>query len=409
MTSRRPLARAVAALAATTALSLALGMAGPPAVAAKGKPVGKPAGPVLAQPEAGSLTVMTRNLYLGGDIGRPVRATDGLVGWDALTALGNANDELWDIVVATDFPTRSKLLAREIATTAPDMVGLQEAALWRVGPFDQGAGMFASNAEGVVYDFLETLLDDLKALGVPYEAVESQVQSDVEGPAFTGDITDPASLGNPRDIRLTMRDALLRRVDSPASVVASDSDQYLTRLNVPGLPYSFIRGYNWADVELGDKTVRVINTHLESQYSVLAAWQAQELLNGPAMVEHPVVIVCDCNSDPLDGSQKEFPDGTLDAPHWTAYQILTGLGGFHDAWLQVAPAEKGWTSGLSETVNEAPGQAFKTMDHRIDLVLTRDLPAAVSGTIVGVHPTNRAQPSGLWPSDHAGVVVTLQP
>ena len=36
---------------------------------------------------------------------------------------------------------------------------------------------------------------------------------------------------------------------------------------VAGKTFQFIRGYNWADVRVGAKTLRVINTHLESQLS----------------------------------------------------------------------------------------------------------------------------------------------
>ena len=81
-----------------------------------------------------TVTVMTRNVYLGGDINRPVRAARGKSAGEALAALGQANDQVRAIVDQTDFRVRSRLLAAEIAAARPDLVGLQEVALWRQGP-----------------------------------------------------------------------------------------------------------------------------------------------------------------------------------------------------------------------------------------------------------------------------------
>ena len=47
------------------------------------------------------------------------------------------------------------------------------------------------------------------------------------------------------------------------------------------------------------------------------------------------------------------------------------------------------------------------LSERIDLVLFRGNFSAIHADIVGDNPANRTS-SGLWPSDHAGVVATLQ-
>jgi len=62
------------------------------------------------------VTVMTRNLYLGADIQRPIEATAGLTGAAAFVALGNANHVTRAIVDRTNFPRRSQLLAEEISS-----------------------------------------------------------------------------------------------------------------------------------------------------------------------------------------------------------------------------------------------------------------------------------------------------
>ena len=46
-------------------------------------------------------------------------------------------------------------------------------------------------------------------------------------------------------------------------------------------------------------------------------------------------------------------------------------------------------------------------DHRIDLILAKPKLRALSGQVVGDAVGDRA-PNGLWPSDHAGVVMMLR-
>ena len=72
------------------------------------------------------LTVMTRNVYLGGNIAGPIPAPTRDEFEQKATAL-------WQAVAATDFPARARLLAREVKHTRPDVIGMQEVALWRRG------------------------------------------------------------------------------------------------------------------------------------------------------------------------------------------------------------------------------------------------------------------------------------
>lgn len=351
------------------------------------------------------VTVMTRNIYLGGDITRPLDATAGTSGVATLIAFGRANHTLRGIVDQTNFPARARLLAREIAERKPDLVGLQEVATWSHGPM-QLDQIGVANADVVDLDFLAILRRALAREHARYEVVSVQTESDVEGPAFASLPGDPTS----RDERLTMHDVILKRAASDIKIEAEGSAQYDARVpfTIAGTTFSFIRGYNWADVRAGSHEFRFINTHLESQSSLVALLQAQELLQGPANVtDRSVVIVCDCNSDPLDHSTK--PTDPVATPHSAPYDLIVGPGGFADEWLLFAPAAAGFTSGLSEFVDDPD---LSGIDHRIDMIFGRSAtgdPLPVDrGWIVGGDPDERTA-DGLWPSDHMGVVIRLRP
>lgn len=346
--------------------------------------------PRLSRPDpepggaTGTVTVMTRNVYLGGDISRPVRAARGRTGPEALAALGRANDALRATVDETDFRVRSRLLAAEIAAAGPDLVGLQEVALWRTGPLEI-ADIGAPDATEVEYDFLDLLLAELTRAGAAYEVVQVQEEADVEAPAFPDPRRETGRTG--RDVRLTLRDVILVGADSGLTVRGRGSAQYAARLGVglAGARFDYVRGYAWADVVRGDARFRFVTTHLESDSDEVTNAQAAELLAGPvAGTADPVVLACDCNAGPTEA----------------AYATLTG-GGLADT--RSGPG--GETFGLSETVDdETP-----SFERRIDHVLVRGLPLpeyAVTDR-TGEEPGDRDPATGLWPSDHAGVLARL--
>ena len=79
------------------------------------------------KPKAPKLNVMSRNIYLGADLGPILQAPD-------VNSAVDAGGEIANQVDATNFPLRAQALAQEILTKNPDLVGLQEVALWRTGP-----------------------------------------------------------------------------------------------------------------------------------------------------------------------------------------------------------------------------------------------------------------------------------
>jgi endonuclease/exonuclease/phosphatase family metal-dependent hydrolase len=372
-------------------------------------------------PPAKPVTVMTRNIYLGADIQRPIEAAllaaaqPGANQLTIVTALAHATHVSRAVVDDTDFRVRGRLLADEIADAQPDLVGLQEVALWRHGPL-QLSQVGVPNADVVDYDFLQILLADLAQRGASYVAVSVANRADVESPSFTGPITAPG--GDPRDIRLTMRDVILMRASG--SLTELDEGQAIYRTNLsfrlPTLPpespsFDFDRGYQWVDVRAGAQRFRFVNTHLEAFSSDIALAQAGQLLAEATSPTRSTVFVCDCNSDPANSSVKPGDHVAHQAP----YQLITGAGGYTDLWLASGrPADlpgfdAGDTSGLNETVDEGlPG----SWTHRIDMVFGRTADGGElttdRGAVTGRDGDPRDPATGLWPSDHAGVVMRVR-
>jgi exonuclease III len=79
--------------------------------------------------------------------------------------------------------------------------------------------------------------------------------------------------------------------------------------------------------------------------------------------------------------------------------------GLVDLWPRIVTGDPGFscclnTSDLSDT--SAAG-----FDHRIDLIFSKPALRGSGGSVVGKRLSDRAT-NGLWPSDHAGVVLNLR-
>ena len=334
-----------------------------------------------------SLTVMTRNVYIGTDLG-PVFSAPNLPALLAATATAFLN------IQATNFPARAEALADEIAAAQPDLVGLQEVEIIRTGPF-----LNPAPATTVVADYLELLLAALEARGLDYTPVAINVNVDAELPT--------ALLF---DVRVTDHDVILVR-DRPGHALEISNvreENFATNLVVPTLggPVALLRGWSAVDVKIRGQRFRLLNTHLEPLSAAVQLAQANELLAGPADTALPLVLLGDFNSR-ADGT------GT------PTYATILGAG-FTDAWSEAMPGASGFTCCHDANLRNP----FPTLDERIDLVLFRgdregdDADeggpddgggfVARHAEVVGDEPEDRLVASGLWPSDHAGVVVELQ-
>ena len=332
-----------------------------------------PAGPAAASLVAGArtLTVMTRNIYIGADVDAVIAALASPDPSDDFPAL------LGSIAVLqqTDFAARAQVLAAEIARARPHIVGLQEVTDLQINLTPLGIPVDLN------LHYLPVLLDSLAALGLNY-VVAAQVTNLTAAP-FPG-------------ISVTDHDVIL--VDASRVSVAPGAVARTYGLNLgivaPGVDLK--RGWVRIDAIVEGMPLTVASTHLESGsfpgFDALRAGQLAELvasLGGTA----PAIVLGDLNDTP----------GSL------MYGVLAGAG-FSDAWAVLRPGAAGLTCcHLPDLSNQLAG-----FSQRIDYAFVRGLggpQGKLQGriSIVGDQPADRVggHTVPIWASDHAGLVLEL--
>lgn len=347
--------------------------------------------------DAKTITVMTRNLYLGADVAPAVAAI--LSGDPA--AIVTAVSEVWGKVRFTDFPARAAGIAREIAEAQPDLIGLQEAELWRS---QTPADFVFGNAKHVEYDFVKILIRALEARGLHYDVVAEEHGFDIELPGFLSEANAEAGLLS--DIRLTDREVILARSDPKSSELKLSSPRtghFATNVEFPISPdLTFVLQRGWASVDatVRGKSFRFVTTHLEADSEAVREAQAIEVIVGPANTSLSVVLVADSNSN---------ANGDATTP---AYSSFIGAG-FADAWFEAHPGSVVSTCCNAELLDNPTFPVSTDNEGRIDLVLyrgARDF-APLEVGLLGTNPVTDRVPNGviqIWPSDHAGVAAKLQ-
>lgn len=322
-----------------------------------------------------NFSVMTRNVYSGADLTPILNA-------QTLGQLLNSGAQVYNRMKATNFRARAKELADEIAQAKPTLIGLQEVALWRIQSPGDGP---LSPATTVAFDFLKILRAELKARGQSYKIVSVFNGFDAEWPALF-------STGL-RDVRFTDRMVILARSSHHVTLSNARKGNYVARFSLPGgaaigAPH-YRRGWQAVDVTIDGRKFRFVNTHLEVLSASVRRNQLQELLKGPAKASGStrVALVGDFNFAPGSGPE---------------YNTILGAG-FKDVWTLVNPTSAGPTCCQNANLQNASS----TLAHRIDFVFMRGALAARSAFRVGESQADRT-PSGLWPSDHAGVVARLR-
>jgi endonuclease/exonuclease/phosphatase family protein len=341
-----------------------------------------PAATTLAGSGAGELTVMTRNLSFGSDLGPIVAASSE---FEFVTAVATAYTQ----AQATDFPGRANAWADEIERARPDLIGLQEAVLWRTQtPADFSP---TPNATTVEADLVGLLLAELRSRGLKYELVIAQSGYDIEAPGLF-----PTGLV---DVRLTQREVILARKSPGLRLTNAQGGQYAAFVTVPtiiGVPVALPWAWASVDATRSGRTFRFATTHLDPISGLAQQLQANEFLAGPGRTTLPIIWVGDFNSDAKATVITGVPSATA------TYESIIASG-FTDTWAARHPSNPGFTCCQATNLLNPTS----TLTERVDLVLTRGPFHVGKASLVGEEAPDRL-PSGLWPSDHAGVVVNLE-
>ncbi len=147
--------------------------------------------------------------------------------------------------------------------------------------------------------------------------------------------------------------------------------------------------------------VRFVTTHFEPRETatVFQEAQATELLGILNQGSDPVILAGDLNSDPNE------PSAT------SPYHQLRAAG-FKDSWLERNGPRTG--TGFTCCQNLDLRNPTSLLFRRIDHVMVRPDRRGKSTTLHPLHFTlfgdelNERTVTGLWPSDHAGMVVTMR-
>ncbi len=315
------------------------------------------------------VTVMTRNLYVGGDLFLPFVSPDPLL----------AASTVWGDILASDPAARMAAIADEIRIARPDLVGLEEAYRFIVTPLG------ATSPVLLDLDYLALLEGALSGPDdPPLRRIAEQTHTVITIPFPAQGI----------QITLIDRDAILADDDvNVRSVGGGNFDAEFPTTLAGVIPVHLLRGWVEAEVKHQGVDFTFVAVHLETKdFGPLQSLQASELLQrfgGTA----PTILVGDMNSDP--GDPVYVLPGTPPTIVPTPYQILASA--FGDAASGV-----GFTCCYDADITPPSRELYE----RVDLVLYRGAITPLSAYRVGTTPLPSL--GGRWPSDHAGVVATLR-
>jgi endonuclease/exonuclease/phosphatase family metal-dependent hydrolase len=154
----------------------------------------------------------------------------------------------------------------------------------------------------------------------------------------------------------------------------------------------FKRGWASVDVKMSGRSFRFATTHLDPVVPAIRLAQANEVIQGIGTAL-PVILVGDFNAVPNDSSD----------PTYQTFQLAN----FDDAWALRRPFDPGFTCCQDGDLKNPKSQ----LTTRVDWVLFRGRLRGdfhvLDAELIGERRNDRT-PSGLWPSDHAGVAVKLR-
>jgi hypothetical protein len=333
--------------------------------------------------------VMTWNVYVGANVDIVLGATD-------LFDLSQKVAAAYDTLILTNFPERAQTIAGYIARKKPHLIGLQEISLiQRFSDLPPGGILIEQ------FDYLQILLDALSARGLNYEVANFVNNIDIVVPRFVVGPSDPGL----DYVRLRDSDVILARKDVDISNPAADNYNAKLSIDIEGLPPIEIpRGYVAVNAKVGQKTYRFVNTHLEAFSESIRRPQAQELITTLASETLPIILVGDFNTP---APTPVNPNGGL-----TYQDFVDPDAGYMDVWPHNLVGNEG--DGFTAPHDSDLRNEDIHLNRRIDLIFVRNQgdPSGqneigpVQAIVLG-DEFNERTPSGLWPSDHAGIIAKL--
>jgi endonuclease/exonuclease/phosphatase family metal-dependent hydrolase len=366
----------------------------------------------IAHADIPSVTVMSRNIYLGADVGRAL---------ELIPNLPAAAQYMWDQVKQTDFSKRAKILATEIKMSSPDVIGLQEATTWYCKKYP-----WSKKVE--VFNFTEQLLD---SLGGMYQLANKDGVNALN-PGFS--INPIPFLTKVNDKQTFQKvfgsssaacgfetgDALLVRKSENLKIIDVGNSEYEDSYPIVPTIMTIYRGYSWADIKVNGLPTRFVTTHLESLWDENkvpnSAKQAMQLVSDLSNTKMPVIVMGDFNADPRDPRPNNQPNPgeqpiasnscPTNSSRCNAYLIMSESG-YKDAGPDSLDP-KNFTWGMNALLTGADPKrliAAKSMGNdygftdRLDYIFSKNGTEVITSQIVGRQ--------GDYGSDHAGVVATI--
>jgi endonuclease/exonuclease/phosphatase family metal-dependent hydrolase len=371
---------------------------------------------------------MSRNLYLGADVG---------VAMELIPDFSAAAQFMWSQVSATDFSKRAPLLAQEVISQNADVVGLQEATHWY-------CKKNLLSKKVIVFDFTEQFLEATRKLGHEYvlaskDGVDAfNIGYSIPAIPYLTMVTDPETFqpmfGSDRAAcGFEIGDALVVKKEIASKIIQVGNSEYQTSYSIIPKIMTIYRGYTWADIDYYGSKVRIVSTHLESLWDSNkvpnAVLQAKQLTKDLSSTKMPIIVIGDFNSDPRDPrpNSESNPGGQPEASKACRAQVekpslntaidtcnaywLMRNSGFIDVGPDAQNVEN-FTWGMNALLTGPDEKRFKAaikmgnaygFTDRLDYIFLKNGAKVVSSKIIGNTPPK----SGLWPSDHASVVAQV--
>ncbi|WP_298231703.1 hypothetical protein [uncultured Azohydromonas sp.] len=298
-------------------------------------------------------------------------------------------------VRATRPHERMRAVAWQIARAAPALVSLHDVVRWSTGPM---AGNMRCGPMKAEIDMLAALQRALRGLGTSYRVAAQVAQFSM--PPLPADL----GAGGWRCAQVLNRNVILARADLPPGRFGWSHPQS-GRLDAPGdAPRAGAAGVAQLGVYPGGRAWVAVDAQVQGRWLRFMGAQMAHL--DPFMPQERrqdgelLRALADASPLPVVLALAAHAHAVPPPPDDRYVDFL--VAGYRDAWAQAVPGQPGATCCQAPSMDNEDVQ----LSRRTDLVWLRGAVQARAAAVVGGRPGDRTA-GGLWPSDHAGVVVDL--